>query len=113
MTFFKLLAATARTWIIAADLGCFAFDLSCCGVGAGGTAAGRLLTIQHHLLPSASALCFLSELLFIGLLFLDLYVEEETQSVFFDARHQAFEQVEGFLLVLDQRVALTVPAKAD
>ena len=50
-----------------------------------------------------------------GLLFFfhRLQQEEEANRVFFDAVHQVFEEVEGFLLVFDERIALTVAAQAD
>jgi len=43
----------------------------------------------------------------------DLHTEEVARSVFLEAQHHGFEELEGFLLVLDEGILLAVAAEAD
>src|SRR3984957_8361401 len=43
----------------------------------------------------------------------DLHQVEITNRVFLEALHHGFEHVEGFSLVLDQRIVLAISAQAD
>ena len=47
------------------------------------------------------------------LFFHRLQEEKESHRVFLDSAHQVLEQLEGFLLVLHERIALAIAAQAD
>src|SRR5439155_20994067 len=103
VAFLILLAAAAGAGIVAADL----------------LAADHLLGFLRrarashpHLLlfaPLAPLVLPVQLFLFVG----GLQQEEPAQGFVFDAVHHGFKHVEGLALVLDQRVALAVPAQAD
>src|SRR5438045_9601097 len=104
MAFLEFFPAAARAGIVSSDFGSVAFGLV---RRSGITIAGLL---RHD---EFGAFAFLFDLLGLLLFLNRLEEEEEPQRVFLDAIHEIFKQSVRFLLVLDQRIALSVTAEAD
>src|ERR1051325_7138112 len=107
VAFFVLLARAAGTGVVAADFRLGAFD----GGGGffGGAGEGQLLFGRLGREGALDALHFR----FFGRAAGNLHLPEDLHHAILDALHHFLEELERFLLVLDQRIALAVAAQAD
>src|SRR5258708_28565576 len=110
VTLLILLARTAGTGIVAADLGLAAHD----GFDFAGFLAGGRRTLIwageiHRVSPGGTA-----ALQFVGLLFGDdLQIKERSDGESVDAIKHRLEHVETFFLIFNQRILLAIADQAD